>query len=57
MCFLLQHTFMLCDLSWALIAAQRYFQSSEELPTTSPQLFLQTVPHLSEHLFLTPMCL
>lgn len=57
MCFLLQHTFMLCDLSWALIAAQRYFQSSEELPTTSPQLFLQTVPHLSEHLFLTSMCL
>lgn len=42
--FLLLHIFMLCDLSWDLRAAQKYFQPSEGLPTTSPQLFLQTDP-------------
>lgn len=42
--FLLLHIFMLYDLSWDLTAAQKYFQPSEGLPTTSPQLFLQTVP-------------
>lgn len=39
MYFLLQHIFMLCDLSWDLTAAQKYLQSSKGLPTTSPQLF------------------
>lgn len=53
--FLLQHIFMLSNLSWGLIAAQKYLQSSNRSPTTSPQLLLQTVLHLSEHLFLSPM--
>lgn len=43
-CLLWQNTFMLCDLSWDPIAAQKYFQSCEGFLTTSPQLFLQTVP-------------
>lgn len=42
--FLPPHTFTLCDLSWDLTAAPTYFQSSEGLPDTSAQLFLQNVP-------------